>query len=165
MSMPGHAPGRANANRLGTDKPLFIHVQEPLEAPDIDEAPNQYIVKGLIALRKEFQNLARQADNRSRPVDEYRVQTLVADSEMTVTIQPQYDLISERIESIVITGPTGAINVQLGDRDWTLTIPASGVLVIAPVSILLSRSDNRVLTASVAGDYSMELMGWADERY
>jgi hypothetical protein len=66
---------------------------------------------------------------------------------------------------VLITGPTGGISVQLGDRVWNLTIPATGVIVIAPVAILLGRSDVRQLTATTPGEYTLELMGHADDRY
>jgi hypothetical protein len=163
----GHTKGTASTDRIrvGADNAIFSRQVEPVTVPDIDEAPNQYIVKGLLKMHEQLQNLARQADDRSRLVDEYRTQTLVADSEMTVTVQPQYDLMPERIVSVIVTGPAGIVNVQLGDRYWTLTIPATGILVIAPVSFLLGRNDYRVLTSATPGDYGLELMGWADERY
>ena len=163
----GQTKGTASTDRIlvGNDRQIWSRQVEPLEAPDIDEAPNQYIVKGLLKLHEQANNLARMADDRSRPVDEYRVQTLVPDSELTITVQPQYDYMPERIESVIVTGPAGAVTLQLGDRTWALTIPASGILVIAPVSFLLSRNDYRQLTSATPGDYSLELMGWADERY
>jgi hypothetical protein len=163
----GHTKGTASTDdiRIGTDHRIFARQVPTVEAPDIDQAPNQYIVKGLLKMHEQLQHLARIIDDRSRPVDEYRVQTLVADSELQVTVQPQYDFMAERVESVVITGPTGAVTLQLGDRFWSLTIPATGIIVISPVSFLLSRNDYRVLTSATPGDYSLELMGWADERY
>jgi hypothetical protein len=163
----GHTKGTASTDRIlvGNDNRIWSRQVEPLEAPDIEQAPNQYIVKGLLKLHEQSENLARMADDRSRPVDEYRVQTLVADSELIVTVQPQYDFMAERIESVIVTGPPGNVSLQLGDRFWALTIPATGILVIAPVSFLLNRNDYRQLTSATPGDYSLELMGWADERY
>jgi hypothetical protein len=163
----GHIKGTASTDdiRVGTDKRIFSRQVPEVKAPDIDEAPNQYIVKGLLKLHEQAQHLARIADDRSRPIDEYRTQTLVPDSELTITVQPQYDYMAERIESVIVTGPTGTVTLQLGDRTWALTIPASGILVIAPVSFLLQRNDYRTLTSATPGDYGLELMGWADERY
>jgi hypothetical protein len=163
----GHIKGTASTDdiRIGSDKRIFGRQVPDVKVPDVDEQPNQYIVDGLMALHKETRNLARIADDRSRPVDEYRTQTLTPDAELVVTVQPQYDQISERIESVIVTGPAGAVTIQLGDRTWLVTIPATGVLVIAPVSLLLSRNDYRQLTSATPGDYSLELMGWADERY
>jgi hypothetical protein len=163
----GHTKGTASTDRIrvGTDNRIFGRQVPEVQAPDIDEAPNQYIVKGLLKLHEQMQNLARMADDRSREVDEYRVQTLTPDSELTVSVQPQYDLMPERIESIIVTGPAGAVTLQLGDRTWALTIPATGILVIAPVSLILGRNDYRILTSATPGDFSLELMGWADERY
>lgn len=167
MSMPGYAPGHAEPHRLGKGRgePLFTHVIEPLEVPDVESEPVKFVMKGILALRKEMQNLARQVDNRSRPVDEYRVQSLTADSELVVTVPPQYDFINERIENIMITGPAGNVTLQVGDRTWPLQIPATGYIHIGPLSLLLARNDTRQLVAASAGDYSLELMGWADERY
>lgn len=163
----GHIKGHASTDdiRIGSDHRIFERQVPSVEAPDIDQAPNQYIVKGLLKMHEQLQNLARQADDRSRLVDEYRTQTLVADSELTITVQPQFDFMPERIESVLVTGPAGAVTLQLGDRFWSLVIPASGLLVIAPVSFLLNRNDYRTLTSATPGDYGLELMGWADERY
>jgi hypothetical protein len=162
-----HIEGHASTDDImvGRDKRLFARQVPSVEVPDIDQAPNQYIVKGLNQMHGQLQNLARQADNRSWIVDEYRTQTLVGDSELSVSVQPQYDYMPERIESVLVTGPAGPVTLQLGDRFWSLVIPASGLLVIAPVSLLLNRNDYRTLTSVTPGDYGLELMGWADERY
>jgi hypothetical protein len=116
------------------------------------------------SLVKQLGDFARQVENRARVVDEYQVQSSVAASESTVTVQPIYDLVPEKIESIIITGPAGAVTLQLGDRFWNLTIPATGIIVIAPVAVLLNRNDIRQLSGA-PGSYSLELMGIADERF
>jgi len=225
--------------------------------------------------------------DRSRAVDEYRSQTLVPDTEMLVTLLPQFEQMQERIESIIVTGPvfppvptgqttttngitgiapgagttitsqvltagtytvnwtaelTGAalagdlnnfglylgasliaqsenlavvgeypqpletvivpggggtlavknigagtvaaiygaqlettlngstnigtpFTLRLGGRTWSLSLPQTGVLVIAPVGILLDRTDERNLTSVFSGDWSLELIGYADARY
>jgi hypothetical protein len=110
-------------------------------------------------------DMRRIAEDRSRPVDEYNTQTLVGTSVSTLQVNPQFDTMPERIESVLITGPAGACNLQLGDRNWALTIPASGILLISPVSLLLNRNDNRIISSATPGAYFLELMGWADERY
>jgi hypothetical protein len=134
-----------------------------LEVPDIEQAPLKYLALALLHLRNQFANMAKQAEDRSKPVDEYTPQTLVAEAETNIFIKPDYDM-TENIQSVVIVGPAGAVTLQLGDRTWNLTIPATGVIVIAPVSIRLSRSDNRILTAGTPGNYTVELMGFADDR-
>jgi hypothetical protein len=53
-------------------------------------------------------------------------------------------------------------NLKLGKRSWNLLLPPTGILVIAPVQIPLDRDADRYLTGSVAGDWSFELMGYAD---
>lgn len=55
-----------------------------------------------------------------------------------------------------------SFSLQLGRRAWNLLLPPTGILVIAPIQIALGRSDTRQLSASVAGDWSFELMGYAD---
>lgn len=147
----GHTKGTASTDRIrvGADHAIFSRQVEPVTAPDIDEAPNQYLVKGMLKLHEQLGHLARIIDNRSRPVDEYRVQTLVVDSEQLVTVQPQYDQISERIESVFVMGPPNAnCTVQLGDRTWYLVIPSTGEIIISPVSLLLSRNDVRQLSVN-----------------
>ena len=51
--------------------------------------------------------------------------------------------------------------LKLGKRFWSLVMPASGILVIAPVSFSLSRSDDRILSSLVPGDWALELSGYA----
>jgi hypothetical protein len=67
-------------------------------------------------------------------------------AQLTITTQPQ----------------PAPFTLKLGKRAWNLLLPASGVLVIAPVAIKLSRSDDRYLIAPTPGDWSMELMGYAE---
>src|SRR5258707_1207626 len=43
--------------------------------------------------------------------------------------------------------------LKLGKRFWSLIMPASVILVIAPVSFSLSRSDDRILSSLVPGDW------------
>jgi hypothetical protein len=136
---------------------------ERVETPDKEIEWPKAIAIGLTALRKEFRNLATMIEDHSRPVDEYRPQTLIADVESTITIQPQWE-VPEIIKSVLITGPTGNVTLQLGMRVWVLTIPATGFIVISPLWLVLDRTDQRILTASVAGQYTLELMGHADTR-
>jgi hypothetical protein len=60
--------------------------------------------------------------------------------------------------------PATTMTLQLGDRTWNLTMPSTGIIVVAPVGIMLSRSDVRIFTASTSGEYTLELMGYADTR-
>lgn len=55
-----------------------------------------------------------------------------------------------------------SFSLQLGKRYWTLLLPASGILPIAPVRFSLGRNDVRQLTSSVPGDWSLELCGYAN---
>lgn len=141
------------------------HIRQPIpvEVPDIEKESGKYVALGLVALHKALGDLANRIDDFSRPFDEYAPQTLSPEAENTILLQPQWE-VSERVEEILITGPAGAVTIQLGDRLWTLTIPAAGFLLIAPVAIYLERNDVRQLTATVAGQFTFELMGHADAR-
>lgn len=147
-----------------------IHLRHPdtIDTKDIEQAPLKYNALALIHLRNEIERLANLIVDRSRPVDEYNVQTLVAEAlpqGNQLILQPQFET-GEIIESIVITGPAaGTATLQLGDRAWPIVIPASQILFIgAPLVLGLSRNDNRILTATTSGEWSLELMGYADTR-
>jgi hypothetical protein len=134
-----------------------------VEVPEIEQAPAKYVALAFTHLYQQIEKLSAKIADLSKPVDEYRPQELTPDSALTMTLQPQWET-PEMIRSIIITGPPGNIVVQLGDRTWQLAIGPQGFLVIAPICIILSRSDNRILTGAVAGQYTMELMGHADTR-
>jgi len=144
---------------------IFTRHAEPQPVPDREPpAPGALVASALARMAGMLSDMRRIAEDRSRPVDEYIAQTLTAASVTALQVPPQFE-IPERIESVLITGPTGACSLQLGDRNWALTIPVSGVLLISPVSLLLNRNDNRILSSATPGAYFLELMGWADERY
>lgn len=145
-----------------------IHTRQPVKpgATDEESAEPGFEYEGLQQLLEQFETIARAAENRANPVDEYNSAAVTgAGSSASVTVQPTYEYMPEKIETVIVTGPTGAITLQLGDRLWALTIPASGILVIAPVAILLGRSDSRILTPAAAGIYTLELCGIADRRF
>lgn len=135
----------------------------PVGVPNIEQEPMRYIALALVHLRNAFTKVPKMLEDASRPVDEYRVQTLLADSESNIRLLPQYEC-AELIRSVLITGPTGNVTLQLGSRIWNLTIPASGFILISPLWLQIGRDEDRILTASTPGDYSLELMGHADER-
>lgn len=141
------------------------HLRQPsqVQVPDIEQAPLKYIALALVHLRNAFSAVPKMLEDNSKPVDEYRVQTLAPDSETGLSLLPQWES-AELIRSVLITGPTGSITVQLGDRVWNLTIPASGFILISPLWLQLARDEPRTLTSATPGDYTMELMGHADER-
>lgn len=56
------------------------------------------------------------------------------------------------------------VTLQLGDRTWDLFIPPTGILSIPTKCLLLSPQDTRTLTAAFPGEYTLEVMGFADER-
>jgi hypothetical protein len=144
-----------------------LHTRRPagVAVADIEQAPMKYIALALVHLHEQLGTAAKLLEDKSKPVDEYRVQTLVPDAESTMTILPAYE-IPEVIQSVIISGPPAAVvTLQLGDRIFPIVIPATGFAVMGPVAFRLGRNDTRTLTAVVAGDYNVELMGYADNRW
>jgi len=137
---------------------------KPVRAEDVQEQLSPaFMMNSLNALKESLATLGRLIQNRGFPVDEYQTGT---GSGTIVTLTPTYDFMPERIEAIIITGPpAGVITVQLGDRFWPLVMPAAGVIILAPLGVILSRSDVRQLTAQAAGQYTMELMGYGQRRF
>ena len=141
------------------------HLRQPVKpgVPNIEQEPMKYIALALVHLRNTFGKVPKMLEDMSRPLDDYRVQTLTPDSESNITLQPQYET-PELIRSVLITGPTGNVTVQLGSRVWNLVIPATQFILISPLWLQIGRDEPRILTAQTPGDYTMELMGHADER-
>jgi hypothetical protein len=251
MVMAGNAGYLPPNGRLPTGAKLAqpIFTRQPNKPFDTDQQKTvfEYLAIGIHSLVTQMGDLARQIENRARVVDEYQVQSSTVTAESVVTVQPIFDFVPEKIESVIVTGPptqsstptvnqiplgltgvasysnnsvgvlqtiTGgtvtaiAINgvttglttgvffvpaggtvtvtysvaptvfttagipvqvpaqvtLQLGDRFWNLSMPPTGVIVIAPVGILLNRNDIRQLTGA-SGSYSLELTGIADERF
>lgn len=141
------------------------HLRQPqqVQVPDIEQAPLKYIALALVHLRNSFSKVPKMLEDNSRPVDEYSTQSNVAESFLTLTVQPQWEQ-TELIRAILITGPAGACTLQLGQRFWNLTIPVAGYILISPIWLQLGRVEPRIITGNVAGNYSLELMGHVDER-
>lgn len=139
----------------------------PIRSGDEEQTTPEFLAAGLLQLREALDEIARQAENHSNPVDEYNTCPITgAASESTLTLQPTYEYMPEKIISILIVGPpASSITVTLGDRAWPLIIPPSGTLSIGPVALILGRSDTRSLTSATPGNYFMELMGFADKRF
>lgn len=126
-----------------------------------------YMVVAVSRIQKILAGLARQLQDFTKPVDEYSiVSSYTPAGEVAIEVLPTYDTINEKIESILVTGPvTTAFTLQLGDRTWTLTTDVSGKVILAPVAVMLARNDRRLLTSATNGNWNLELMGHADERY
>jgi hypothetical protein len=136
-------------------------------AEDEETPSRDYLAAGFLRYQEALTEIARQAENRSFPVDEYNTVPLSGGSTGTLmTIMPTYDFMPEKIESVLVSGPAAATaTLILGDRQFPLTVPASGIIVIAPVAIILGRNDARQLTSAVPGIWFVELMGIADKRF
>lgn len=126
-----------------------------------------YMVVAVSRIQKLLAGLARQLQDFTKPVDEYSiVSSYTPAGESVIEVLPTYDTLNEKIESIIVTGPvTTAFTLQIGDRTWTMSTDATGKVIIAPVALLLSRNDRRILTSVTSGNWNLELMGHADERF
>jgi hypothetical protein len=151
-------------------KPTIVHTRqlEKVKTLDIDKEPMKYVALALVHLRNSMNDMAQMIGDESKPVDEYNVQSLapeVQGASFTIEVLPQYET-PEIIKSIVIVGPAAATGtLQMGDRVWNFVVPATGILPVSPVAVCLNRSDRRILTAvSGTGEWSLELMGHADQR-
>lgn len=69
------------------------------------------------------------------------------------------------IANVAATATSTPFTLVLGKRSWNLNLPPSGILVIAPVKFSLGRNDTRLLTSATAGDWGLELSGYADVTY
>ena len=145
-----------------------IHTRQPVPPTTTDQEQESagYNTLGMAAFAEQMATIARTIENRANTVDEYNSAAVTgAGSSSVISVQPTYEYMPEKIESIVITGPPGAVTLTLGDRIWQLVIPAAGILMIARVGIILGRGDARILTPAAAGVYTLELMGIADRRF
>jgi hypothetical protein len=126
------------------------------------DAANEILVNELV-------NLASKTFDTSRPVDEYNSVT----SATTLEVLPEYEM-DELIECIIInaygwqgsatTGTANVVTLQLGRRLWYINMSYStgGMVVLNGMNLRLDRSERRIITQTVAGPLSLELMGHAD---
>lgn len=77
------------------------------KVPDVEKEPGKHIALGLAALYRQTSRIATMIADKSRPVDEYSNQTLAAESNTVLVVQPQWET-PELIESILVTGPSNA---------------------------------------------------------
>lgn len=116
-------------------------------------------------IQSSLDDIAQYFVDQTNRVDEYQAQGYAGtpgESQTTAQVLPDYEC-DEIITGVIVTGtPAGTFTLQLGRRNWPLVMPASGILVIAPIQIKLGRSDTRNLTAAAAGNWEFELMGYAE---
>lgn len=147
-----------------------VHVRDketPIRADDEEQFSPEFVASGLLDLREQLKNLARQTENRSHPVDEYNTASLTgASTTAVVTLLPTYEYMPEKIISVLVAGPpAAAVTLVLGDRQIPIVIPAAGLIPIGPLGMILGRNDPRQLISATPGTYFLELMGWADQRF
>jgi hypothetical protein len=143
-------------------------VAPPVKTPDAEiDTPSKYTLIALNRIHEDLAGLGRQLENQTLPVDEYQVNSIYNQTTLTTSVEvlPQFE-ISEKIQSIFITGPVStACVLTLGDRSLNMATDATGTITIAPVAFLLDRSERRILTSVTPGNWTLELMGYADVRY
>jgi len=145
---------------------IQVHGRNPqrVDVKDLEREPMKFIALGLVHMKQQLEKLAIMSVDHSKPVDEYQVQSVTVESNPFIEVLPQYET-PELIEAILVTGPAAAtFSLQLGDRNWSLVMPASQFIYLSPLVLCLSRTDRRILTASGTGEWSLELMGHADTR-
>jgi hypothetical protein len=160
--------GRSNPRLIQPGSAIHTRVESPVTVPDLEAEPTKNIMLALMHIADKYDALSRIIEDRSHVVDEYLAQEFPDSipSGGTIELQPVYEQLSERIENILVIGPIStAFTLQLGDRLWSGVTNAQGFYILSPVGILLGRSERRVLTVGGAGAWSLELMGFADERY
>lgn len=148
--------------------PHGAHRVYPTIPPPVKEVPaiekplsEETYRRDMAELRKHIRDIANFFSNNARTVDEYQVQSLT-DSVTSVTWSAEWE-VPITVTSVLITGPAGTFTLTLGKRAWNLTMPAAGFLFIgAPLSFLLGRNDVRQLTSGTAGDWAVEVMGYAN---
>lgn len=84
----------------------------------------------------------------------------------SLEVLPQYDTISERITSILVTGPPNSpVTLTIGNRALDVMTDGQGKFALPFISMLLTRNDRRLLNSPVPGNWTLELMGYADARF
>jgi hypothetical protein len=142
---------------------------EEAGVPDTPKLPpQQYVLITMARMHANLAKLMRAQDDNSRPVDEYQINATynAADDTTNVEVQPQFDTCSERITGILITGPAStAFTLQLGDRSFNVLTDPEGRWHIMGTAFMLSRNDRRILTSTTNAEWTLELFGYADERF
>jgi hypothetical protein len=151
--------------RRGQGIPLYPQMPDRQAASD--EIPPAWADQVFIRLAKSISDFAGLIEDRSHRVDEYQPDAVAtADSAAVFQTSPDYDQYPIIVESVLVTGPAAAVaTLALGKRNWSITMPASGILVIGPVKFSLGRNDQRTLTPAIPGAWSLEVMGYADIGY
>src|SRR5262245_42827712 len=64
----------------------------PIRTEDTEQFSPEFVMAGLLELRETLQDMARQTENRSNPVDEYQTCPLSGSAtESVLTLQPTYE--------------------------------------------------------------------------
>jgi hypothetical protein len=154
-------------NREKTSPPMPVYPDMPNRhvKPEDNFIPPEFLAEQIRRMADNLGRLSGLVEDKSLKFNEYNAQPLAGDSITSIQLQPDFEF-TEVVEYIIITGPAAAtFTVNLGKRTWQLTMPASGILTITPVKLYLSRSDQRALSTSTAGNWSLELAGYCDTKF
>lgn len=113
-----------------------IHTRQPVKPTtgDEEQESKSFDALGMEHFAEQVATLARTIENRANPVDEYNSAAVSgAASSASVIVQPTYEYMPEKIESIVVTGPAAgqsatqpgltAANPAIGSVITSLTLP------------------------------------------
>jgi hypothetical protein len=141
----------------------------PEKVHDVDiPTAQKYMLVALNRLEKILGPLSRKVADITKPVDEYSITGIYnqVTSLNEITVFPQFDKSAERISYVLVTGPpTTAFTLTLGNRTWNVLTDATGTWQVHGAGIMLDKNDSRILQSATAGDWSLELCGFADERF
>jgi hypothetical protein len=146
--------------------PTGIQINKAPRPEDSTEAFAQF----LLDMREQMTRMAQRTWDTSHPVDEYvsGPGTFISPQE----IQPTYDMISERIEQIVIAGFPGnatGVVLQLGDRYIPIDTTrgtANGGVIAFDCGIVLKPHERRLISFATNGPttgYFVGLSGYASD--
>lgn len=125
--------------------------------------PEHYQEYVLTRIARQLARYEKMMFSYENPVEEYETNsTQLPGGQTTLTVQPDFATKSECIKSVLVTGPvTTAFTLALGGRFMSLSTDATGKCLLAPVSFWLKPGDARTLTSVTAGDWFLQLSGYA----
>lgn len=131
------------------------------------ELPHDYMTEVLTRLHASISDFTKLVEDKSHRVNEFQGMGLNGESVTQIQVFPDYDMYDEIIESVMVTGPAStAFTLNLGKRAWTTVLTnAQGIFLVTPLRMKLGRNDTRILNSATAGNWTLELTGYADIDY
>ena len=129
--------------------------------------PPDYLREVLRDFKLSLERMASWFESATREIDEYDVQQLPAESELTLTLVPTYEVYDELIQSVIVTGPAPASVANPVPAQPA--VPASTVAVqnvnSYPVNVVISAGTitavivNGITVGTAAGTYIVPSAG------